>query len=127
GEECVFECLRPEWAELKNSDFAYEYNGKRKKLKLCTCKGVCDRYQRPLACRIFPLSPYINDRGELRITVDPRAKAVCRLSRAYDTEDFNRKFVDNVRKTFVILCKNKEIYEFMKEYSSYLETYMRFF
>lgn len=126
-EEKVFNFLRPDWAKIENSDFKYEYDGKKKNLKICTCTGSCDRYQRPLACRIFPLTPYLDKSGELKIIVDPRAKAVCRLSMAYNVEDFDRKFVDNVRKTFVLLCKNKEIYEFMKEYSSYLETYMKFF
>jgi len=127
GEDKVFEFLKPDWAVVEKSHFEYDYNGKRNAAKICTCNGICDRYQRPLACRIFPLTPYINAEDRLEITVDPRAKSICRPARAYNVEDFDRTFAENVRKTFILLCKNKEIYEFMKEYSKYLETYMKFF
>ena len=29
------------------------------------CDGTCDRYQRPLACRIFPLTPYLGKDGKI--------------------------------------------------------------
>ncbi len=126
-EEKVFEFLKPPWLSVEESDFEYTYKNKKKNLKICFCTGKCDRYQRPLACRIFPLTPYIDKNGNFDIITDPRAKSVCRLAEAYRKDDFNRIFLENVRKTFILLCKNKEIYEFMKEYSSYLETYMQFF
>ncbi len=126
GEERVFDFLRPSWAKVEKSDLVYKYNGKEKHTRFCNCNGTCDRYQRPLACRIFPLTPYMDKKGNLEVIIDPRAIPVCRLAKVYDTEDFNRKFVDNVRKTFVLLCKNKEVSEFMKEYSSYIGTYRRF-
>lgn len=45
------------------------------------CPGKCDRDERPLACRIFPLLPVKGEDGKIRPTVDLRAKAVCPLAR----------------------------------------------
>lgn len=127
GEEKVFDFLQPEWAVTEKSDFIYNYGGRVKNVVFCTCRGFCDRYQRPLACRIFPLTPYMDKNGSLSIITDPRAKPVCDLAKIYTPDDFDEKFTGNVKKIFALLCKNKEITEFMKEYSLYLETYMRFY
>ena len=45
---------------------------------LAVCPGTCDRNERPLACRIFPLLPVIRD-GEVKVAADQRARAVCPL------------------------------------------------
>ena len=45
---------------------------------LLTCAGRCDRAQRPLACRLFPLLPRWKD-GAVRAVRDGRAYAVCPL------------------------------------------------
>ncbi len=49
---------------------------------LLTCGGVCDRALRPLACRMFPLTPVLSvrdGRERLSVRMDPRAFAVCPL------------------------------------------------
>ena len=49
---------------------------------LLTCGGVCDRALRPLACRMFPLTPVLSvrdGRERLSVRTDPRAFAVCPL------------------------------------------------
>ena len=49
---------------------------------LLACQGVCDRTMRPLACRMFPLTPVIavrDGRERLSVRMDPRAFAVCPL------------------------------------------------
>ena len=127
GEEEVFRLLNPDWAKLEKSDFTYTYNGKEKNVPLLVCSGSCDRYQRPLACRIFPLTPYVNKSGELEIIVDPRAKALCPLSRELMADEFDYKFINNVKKAFVLLMKNKEIKEYMTSYSEYIDENRRFF
>ncbi len=45
------------------------------------CPGECDREERPLACRMFPLLPLTGADGEIRAVTDLRAKAVCPLAR----------------------------------------------
>ena len=48
---------------------------------LLICSGTCDREDRPLSCRLFPLLPVIGDDGKVRAVTDLRAKAVCPLAR----------------------------------------------
>ena len=40
------------------------------------CNGTCDRKVRPLACRIFPYLPILNQNRSIEIIKDPRAVAV---------------------------------------------------
>lgn len=127
GEKKVFDMLSCEWAKIENSDFTYNHNGKEKPVPILFCNGSCDRYQRPLACRIFPLTPLLDADGTLKITIDPRAKAMCPLSRGTSVEDFPPNFVNAVYKTFRILLSNKEFCSFMKAYSEYIREYFKFF
>lgn len=127
GEEKVYRLLNPDWAEIESSDFTYEYRGKTKHVPLLVCSGDCDRYQRPLACRIFPLTPYTGKDGKLRIIIDPRAKSVCPLSHELKLEEFDRKFLQNIKKSFILLMKNAEIKEYMNKYSEYIDEYKRFY
>ena len=127
GEERVFKLLNPDWAEIEKSDFCYEFDGKRKNVPILFCSGNCDRYQRPLACRIFPLTPYINAEKKAEIIIDPRAKAICPLAKTLDLADFDRKFLTNVKRAFTVLMKNKEIAEYLIRYSEYIDDYKNFF
>lgn len=126
GEASVYSLLAPDWIRIEDSDFTYSFNGTEKRVKIAFCNGSCDRYQRPLACRIFPLTPYL-DNGRLRVITDPRSKSVCPLGKALHLEDYDRSFVKNVKSAFVLLSKNAEFREFLKEYSRYLEDFMKFF
>lgn len=125
GEKSVFKLLKPKWASVTDSDFTYSKD--EKKVPILFCNGDCDRYQRPLACRIFPLSPYIDKNGVLDIVIDPRAKSVCPLSKALDISEYDPVFVRNVKRAFSILSKNKEVYTFLEAYSRQLDEYIRFF
>lgn len=127
GEEKVYRLLNPDWAKIEKSDFTYEYRGKTKNVPLLICTGKCDRYQRPLACRIFPLTPYVDKNGELEIIIDPRAKSVCPLSHELKLEEYDGKFLQNIKKSFVLLMKNAEIKEYMTRYSEYIDEYRKFY
>ena len=127
GEKKVYDMLKPEWSKLSTSDFEYLYDGKNKKTPILFCNGNCDRYQRPLACRIFPLTPYLDKNGQFDVIVDPRARSVCPLTYDMDIDDYDRKFVKNIKKAFILLSKNKEIYAFLDTYSRQLDDYMKFF
>lgn len=126
GEKKVFGMLNPEWAEIETSEFTYNFGGKTKHVPILFCSGECDRFQRPLACRIFPLTPYLED-GKLRIIVDPRAKSVCPLTKNTEISDFAPDFAESVYKAFRILMSNKEFYSFMEAYSEYIKEYFKFF
>ena len=127
GEKSVYRLLNPDWIRIEQSDFTYSWEGKKKKLPIAFCKGKCDRYQRPLACRIFPLTPILTDQGSLKIIVDPRAKSMCPLSKVWEIEDFEPQFLTNVERTFRLLLKNREFYAFMQEYTKYIKDFIRFF
>lgn len=127
GEEAVYELLEPDWLRIEKSDFSYKYNGKKYFTPIAMCSGECNRFERPLACRIFPLTPYINSDGKLEVIIDPRAKGICRLAQGFEKSDFSPVFVKNVERTFKLLCSNKRVRAFMEEYSRYLEEFFRFF
>ena len=63
--------------------------------QLAVCPGVCDRGERPLACRMFPLLPLLRESG-VRVAVDARARAVCPLARQ-GLRAFSGEFVEAVR------------------------------
>lgn len=48
---------------------------------LLVCPGTCDRSERPLACRLFPLLPVLRD-GGVQAEPDERARGVCPLHRS---------------------------------------------
>lgn len=127
GEKSVYKLLKPKWAKIEKSDFSYSVDDKEKKTPILFCNGDCDRYQRPLACRIFPLTPYINLDGKLEIITDPRARSICPLANGLDLADYDAVFVKNIKRAFGILAENKEVYTFLDTYSRELDEYLRFF
>ncbi len=77
------------------------------------CSGECDRAERPLACRIFPLFPIVREvEGKLNFEVvyDPRAN-MCPL--AAKKEPLDPSFIKEVRKTARYLAKDKKILDYM--------------
>ncbi len=126
GEERVYSLLKPDWVRVEESDFTYSYNGEERKVRIAFCDGVCDRYQRPLACRIFPLTPYLEN-GRLTVITDPRARGICPIAKTFFEEDYDRAFRKNVKNTFVLLSKNPEFRAFLEAYSAYLDDFLKFF
>lgn len=61
------------------------------KCLLLTCEGSCDRQERPLSCRLFPLLPTENG-----AVLDRRGWAVCPLME-YGKQGLNPDFVEAVR------------------------------
>ena len=62
---------------------------------LLICGGTCDRMERPLSCRIFPLLPKWRD-GRVRVVRDRRGFEVCPLLPS-GLGAFDPAFVDAVR------------------------------
>lgn len=127
GEQEVFNLLNPSWAKLERSDFKYTHNKKNYFLPICFCNGNCDRFQRPLACRIFPLTPILDENKKLKIITDPRAKSICPLSLTYSVSDYDRNFIKQLKNTFMLLMKNDQFKSFMIEYTDYLNEFKKFF
>lgn len=127
GEKEVYKLLNPEGMRIEMSDLAYNYNDKEYKTPILFCGGSCDRYVRPLACRIFPLTPIINDEGKIEIITDPRAKSICPLAKTLYLDEYEENFVKSVKKAFTLLAKNKRVRAFLVEYTKYINEFKRFF
>ena len=74
---------------------------------LLLCPGACDRAERPLSCRLFPLLPLIGDDGEIRVVTDERARAVCPLARQ-GRSAMDPAFIEAVREAGEILAQSDE-------------------
>ena len=79
---------------------------------LVVCPGACERGERPLACRIFPLVPVIRE-GTVRVAADERARAVCPLLRQ-GLRGMDPAFKDAVREAGRILAEDPEQLEFLE-------------
>lgn len=127
GEKKVFELLNPSWIKISDSDFTYLKDGKEISVPFASCNGSCDRYQRPLACRIFPLTPILDENNNIKIITDPRAKSVCPLARGLYTNEYDSRFIRNIERSFKLLMHNKDFAEYMKAYTEYINEFNRFF
>ncbi len=78
---------------------------------ILVCSGNCNRKERPVSCRIFPLFPILID-NNIYVFDDPRAKGICPL--LYDEMKLDKRFVRRVAKAGRLLAKNEETAEFLK-------------
>ena len=74
---------------------------------IVVCPGACDREERPLSCRLFPLLPVIGNDGTVRVITDRRAKAVCPLARQ-GKNAMDPDFIEAVREAGELLAKADE-------------------
>ena len=93
---------------------------------LYTCEGICDRACRPLACRMFPLFPYVTKEGRVRAVFDPRGFRVCPLVRQSAHVPLERAFVRAVRRAGRILMGDDACRAFLEENSREIEELWRF-
>ena len=116
GEEALYDPC-PGWARLTPSkDFPGQY--------LFTCDGTCERKIRPLACRIFPLTPRVRG-GKLSIEPDVRAWPVCPLME-YGVEGMDGTFVSAVREAAAFLWEDERCRAYLEALSNYLSQFERF-
>lgn len=76
------------------------------------CPGTCNREERPLACRLFPLLPVIRS-GTVKAAVDQRAYAVCPLARQ-GIRALDPEFAEAVREAGRMLAEDGEQYRFLE-------------
>ncbi len=91
---------------------------------LLTCKGTCARVTRPLACRFFPLFPYVRetDKGiALSVRMDKRAGHVCPLFSG-GVPGLKGAFADAVRQAARLLLKDPEHRRFLLNLTQFIET-----
>lgn len=124
GEEAMYPACP---ACLRIEESAFCYGAADTKALIAICDGTCVRAMRPLACRIFPLTPYKKLGQPLQIIMDPRAKAMCPLAQAAAISDLDPRFVRAVRLIFLVLLRNRQVAEFVEELSYLLDEQMQFY
>lgn len=78
---------------------------------LLTCSGACQRQDRPLSCRLFPLIPVLRPDG-VKVATDLRAKPVCPLARQGKSA-LLQEFVEAVRTCGMILAEDEQQRQFL--------------
>ncbi len=99
----------------------------QRKMFLATCNAECDRHQRPLACRIFPLTPYLTGKDILTVKIDPRAAAICPLAKDLQRYELQPQFIQNVRKVCNLLISNPVLKNYIKDLSGIIDEYTSLF
>ena len=117
GERVMYEPV-PDWAKIQKSGLVLA----GEKVDFFDCNGKCNRTLRPLACRIFPLFPYIDIGGELHMIMDPRGKGICPLAKAMTLSDLDGKFVDTVRYISKLMMKNSLLYSYLFDLSRFTDS-----
>jgi Fe-S-cluster containining protein len=98
GEEALYDPA-PDWATITESPIVIE----GKPLLFLTCDGHCPREERPLACRIFPLTPALKD-GKPIVQLDIRAWPLCPLM-PHGVSGLSRDFVAAAQAGAALLCE----------------------
>ena len=94
--------------------------------RLAVCDGTCDRNKRPLACRIFPFFPTIDEDGEIFVEEDDRAQNVCPMIGHADEILFDPKFLRAVKKAGKILAEDERCREFLQKSTEEIDMYRQF-
>ncbi len=74
---------------------------------LLICSGHCNRANRPLACRMFPLLILVREDG-VKVAMDAAARAVCPLAKQ-GKQALSQTFVARVREAGRCLVENKRL------------------
>lgn len=91
--------------------------------RLLTCEGVCDREDRPLACRVFPLM-FVEKNGVVDAALDPRAWPVCPLMSS-GILGLRQDFVDQAREAAAVLSREKALRDFIKRQNEWVSELTR--
>lgn len=94
--------------------------------RLAVCDGHCDRNERPLACRIFPFFPTIDDRGRIFVETDDRAARLCPLLSHSDEIVFDPRFFKAVKRVGKRLAKDTECRTFLRDVTDEIDTFRAF-
>lgn len=95
--------------------------------RLAICNGTCDRNTRPIACRIFPFFPTIDDKGKVYLELDYRAARLCPIIEHCDELLFDPNFLKALKKAGNVLSKDEECREFLKKITKEIDNYKVFY
>ena len=80
-------------------------------VRLVVCNGKCDRTKRPLACRIFPFFPTVDDKGKVYVEPDFRGVRLCPMITHSDEIVFNKQFFKALKKVGNLPGISERIYK----------------
>ncbi len=98
-------------------------NGER----LAVCNGTCDRSKRPLACRIFPFFPTVDENGKIYVELDYRAFRVCPMVEHFEEIAFDKRFLKSVKKAGKILVKDEACRIFLEKSTEEIDEFYSFY
>ncbi|MFZ5648491.1 MAG: hypothetical protein ACOY30_12820 [Bacillota bacterium] len=119
GEEAMYPAGGP-WYTIMESEGGVEHFTGNKPLIL-NCRGRCHREKRPLACRLFPLAPYLDPEGNLNIVLDDDALLMCPLVRQGEPEAIDPDFREAVRRVWVDLLQDSSVRDTVRGYSARID------
>ncbi len=82
--------------------------------QLLVCDGTCDRVNRPLACRLFPLFLTFKEDGTTKLRLDVRARAVCPLT-DYGIRALDTGFKQAARKAYDVMLEDDACAAYLRE------------
>lgn len=82
--------------------------------KLFVCSGSCERENRPLACRLFPLFLKFKEDGSTKLRMDNRAKSVCPLT-DYGLSALDPDFKQAARRAYDLLLEDSACRAYLKD------------
>ena len=91
---------------------------------MLVCEGPCDRERRPLACRIFPLTPVRGKDGRWTVRMDARARAMCPLA-AQGLRGLDPRFARAARDALRTVADDPEGEAFLERWLALEEEYRR--
>lgn len=95
--------------------------------RLVVCNGSCDRNARPLACRIFPFFPTIDDRGKVFVEKDYRAQLLCPMIAHSEEILFDPKFFRALKRVGKLLAKDPECRSFLYRTTEEIDVFSQFY
>ncbi len=94
--------------------------------RLAVCNGTCERSRRPLACRIFPFFPTIDEKGRVYVEADDRARRLCPLIVHSDEIVFDPRFFKALKKVGKLLARDEACRAFMEQATEEIDLYRAF-
>ncbi|MBE6823911.1 MAG: hypothetical protein E7513_01055 [Ruminococcaceae bacterium] len=110
-----------------HEDSALEIRANSSGERLAICNGTCNRTERPLACRIFPFFPTIDENGKIFVELDYRAQRLCPMIEHSDELLFDPKFFKAVKKVGKILSKDEECKAFLRDSTDEIDMFHSFY
>lgn len=83
-------------------------------VSLLVCEGRCERENRPLACRLFPLFLRFGEDGSTRVVLDRRARALCPLT-GYGLCALDSAFLDAARTAYDLLLADPACAAYLRD------------